>query len=196
MIRNGCQCVSWVSDTGLWCRSSFAAPRHNISCEFLDVNGRVNDLDLVAKLSVIVADRFYTVRTRRDDLFWTSGFQIRNVGVRQLLIHVFIAGPLRRIAIAAFPREDSEADLPCAHDLEQRSQRLLKISLKRSRAAEPNEHVVPSGIEGFERRRLHKLLALVVRQSPDVRSTLEVVVHPSEILGRVAIRHQPATRSD
>src|SRR5262245_12198751 len=161
MIRNGCQCVSWVSDTGLWCRSSFAAPRHNISCEFLDVNGRVNDLDLVAKLSVVVADRFYTVRTGSDDLFWTGGLQIRDVGVRQLLVHVFVAGPLRGIAIAAFLREDPEADLPCAHDFEQRSERLLKISLKRPCAAEPDEHVVPGGVECFQTRRLHKLLALV-----------------------------------
>src|SRR5262249_46582949 len=36
----------------------------------------------------------------------------------------------------------------------------------------------------------------VVRQTPDVRSTLEVVVHPAEILRRVAVRDEPPPRPD
>src|SRR6185503_11871068 len=89
-----------------------------------------------------------------------------------------------------------ELHLPRAQDSEQRPQRLLEIGVERPGAAEPHQDVVRRWIEGFERSRLHELRALVVAESPDVATPFEVVVHGAEIVRRVAVRDQTASRAD
>ena len=144
MVRHG---VRWVSDptcvSGGW--------QHHISGEFLDKDRGMDDLDRVAEFTVIAPDRFDAVRAGGDDLFWTGGFQVRDIGGRELLVHVFVAGPLRRIAGAFLLRQDAEPDLFRPQDFEHRLQRLLEVGLERTRAAEPDQHVVFRRVEGFER---------------------------------------------
>ena len=60
----------------------------------------------------------------------------------------------------------------------------------------PDEHVVARRIKDLGRGRFHELLPLIVREPPDVRSALEVVVHRAEIRGRVPIRNEALARAD
>src|SRR6185503_20283258 len=52
------------------------------------------------------------------------------------------------------------------------------------------------GIEGLEPGGFDKFLPLLVTETPDVTTALQVVVHPAEICRRLAIRDQPPARAD
>src|SRR5262245_20731095 len=168
----------------------------NAARQLLHEHRRVDDLDLVAELRVVAADRLHAVRARREDLLRRRRLEVLDVCGRELLVHVLVAGALGRIAVAALFRQHAEPHLLRPQDLEQRSQRLLEIGVERPGAAEPHQHVVLRGIEGLETGGLHELRALVVAEAPDVAAPLEVVVHRAEILGRIAVRHQAAPRTD
>src|SRR5258706_488565 len=167
-----------------------------IAGQFLDEDRRVDDLDLVAEFTVVVADRLHAVRARRQDLLRAGGFQVLDVRVREPLEHVLVAGALRRIARALLLRQHAEADAILAQNLEQRTQGLLEARLERARAAEPDEDVMLPRIEGLELRRLDELLPLVGAEPPDIAAPLEVVIDRAEILGRIAVGHEAAARSD
>src|SRR5262249_7016260 len=114
----------------------------------------------------------------------------------QLLKHVLVACALGRIAGALLFRQHAEADASRPQNVEERTQRLLKIGLERPCATEPDENVVLHGIESLEPGRCDELLPLVVTETPDVPAALELVVHRAEIFRRVAVRDQPAPGAD
>ena len=166
-----------------------------VARELLDEHRRVNDLDLIAELRVVGADRLHAVRARRDDLLHAGGLQILDVAVGQLLIHVLVAGALGRIAVAALLCEHAELHVLRAQDREQRAQRFLEVGVERAGAAEPDQHIV------LRRDRTSRAAAdwtnfvpLVVAEAPDVAAPLEIVVHRAEIIGRIAVATQTAAR--
>src|SRR5262245_6565755 len=102
----------------------------------------MDDLDLVSEFPVVIADRLHAVGARRQNSLGGGRLEILDIGVRQLLIHVLVAGPLRRIAVAALFRQNAERYLPSAQDLEERAQRFLEVGLEGPRTAQPDEDVV------------------------------------------------------
>ena len=146
--------------------------------QFLDEHRRVHDLDLVAELAVVVADRLHAVRARRQDLLRRrppSGPRCSRWPAPGTCIRCRCAWPDRRCSAPSTARR---TDALRAQDLEQRAQRLLEVGLERAGAAEPDEHVVLRRIEGLERRPTRtNFCALVVAEAPDVAAPLEVVVH-------------------
>ena len=135
--------------------------------ELLDEHRRVDDLDLVAELPVVVADRLHAVRARRQDLLrarrlsdprcspLASSWNMYSLPVR-------LAGsPVQR----SFDRTPNLTPAR-AQDVEQRSQRLLEVGLERPGASEPHEHVVLRGIERLERRRLRRTSAAGRSRAP------------------------------
>ena len=136
------------------------------------------------------------MRARRDNRRRPRGFQILDVGACQLLKHVLVAGPLRRIARAAFLRQHPERDAAAAQDVEERTQRLLILGVERAGAAEPHEDLVLRRVERLQAGAVDELRPLIVAESPDVVAALQVVVHGAEVLGSVAVRHQAAPRTD
>src|SRR5581483_12102790 len=94
--------------------------------------------------------------------------EVLDVRVRELLEHVFVAGPLRRIAVATLLRKDAEGDASRPQDLEQRPERLLEIGVERARTPEPHQDVVPRRVERLESGGLDELGPLIVAEAPDV----------------------------
>ena len=83
-----------------------------------------------------------------------------------------------------------------AQDLEQRTQRLLEVRLERHRRSRATPARRASPDRTSRARPTARTSALVVAEAPDVAAPLEVVVHRAEIVGRVAVRDQPAARAD
>ena len=152
---------------------------------------------VVAELAVVVADRLHAVRTRREDLLRAGRLQILDVRGRQLLKHVFVAGPLRRIAGAALLRQHAERDAASragSRTAIAATSGSRPRTRRRSRARRARRACAGSNVSSAAD--VDELLPLVVAEPPDVAAPLEVVVHGAEILGRVAVRHQAAPRSD